>query len=35
MKTSSPENEMKRIAYLQFLNSAESSAYHIADAAQI
>jgi len=34
MKTSSPENEMKRIGYLQFLNSAKSSAYHIADAAQ-
>jgi hypothetical protein len=34
MKTSSPENEMKRIGYLQFLNSAKSSAYHIADAAE-
>ena len=34
MKTSSPENEMNRIVYLQFLNSVKSSAYHIADAAQ-
>jgi hypothetical protein len=34
MKTSTPENEMKRIAYLQFLYSAKSSAYHIADAAE-
>jgi hypothetical protein len=34
MKTSSPENETKRIVYLQFLYSVKSSAYHIADAAQ-
>jgi hypothetical protein len=34
MKTSSPENEIERIGYLQFLNSAKSSAYHIADAAE-
>jgi hypothetical protein len=34
MKVSTPENEMKRVAYLQFLHSAKSSAYHIADAAE-
>jgi hypothetical protein len=34
MKVSTPENEMKRVAYLQFLYSAKSSAYHIADAAE-
>jgi hypothetical protein len=34
MKVSTPENEMKRVAYLQFLYSAKSSAFHIADAAE-
>jgi hypothetical protein len=34
MKIGTPENEMKRVAYLQFLYSAKSSAYHIADAAE-
>ena len=34
MKESTPENEMKRVAYLQFLYSAKSSAFHIADAAE-
>jgi hypothetical protein len=34
MKVGTPENEMKRVAYLQFLYSAKSSAYHIADAAE-
>jgi hypothetical protein len=34
MKVDTPENEMKRVAYLQFLYSAKSSAYHIADAAE-
>jgi len=34
MKTNTPETELKRVAYLQFLYSAKSSAYHIADAAE-
>ena len=34
MKVYTPENEMKRVAYLQFLYSAKSSAFHIADAAE-
>lgn len=34
MKTTTTEDELNRIAYLQFLNSAKSSAYHIADAAE-
>jgi hypothetical protein len=34
MKANTRENELKRVAYLQFLYSAKSSAYHIADAAQ-
>jgi len=34
MKADTPKNEMKRVAYLQFLYSAKSSAYHIADAAE-
>jgi len=28
LKTNTPETELKRIAYLQFLNSVKSSAYH-------
>jgi hypothetical protein len=34
MQVDTPEIEMKRIAYIQFLYSAKSSAYHIADAAE-
>ncbi len=34
LKTSTPENEAKRIAYLQFLFPAKNAAYHIADAAE-
>jgi hypothetical protein len=34
MKANTQENELKRVAYLQFLHSAKSSAYHIADAAE-
>jgi hypothetical protein len=34
MKTTTPENEAKRIAYLQFLLPAKSAAYRIADAAE-
>jgi hypothetical protein len=34
MEADTPENEIKRVAYLQFLHSAKSSAYHIADAAE-
>jgi hypothetical protein len=34
MKINTPENEIKRVVYLQFLYSAKSSAYHIADAAE-
>jgi len=34
METYTPETEAKRIAYLQFLYSAENAAYHIADAAE-
>jgi len=34
MEVDTPENEIKRVAYLQFLYSAKSSAYHIADAAE-
>gem|GEM_PF-2499459 len=33
MKANTQENEIKRVAYLQFLYAAKSSAYHIADAA--
>jgi hypothetical protein len=32
--TTSPENEARRIAYIQFLYSARNAAYHIADAAE-
>jgi len=34
IKTNTQETELKRIAYLEFLYSAKSSAYHIADAAE-
>jgi hypothetical protein len=34
MKANTPENERRRIAYLQFLYSAGNAAYHLADAAE-
>lgn len=34
MKATTPENQAKRIAYLQFLYSAGNAAYHLADAAE-
>jgi len=32
--TTTPENEAKRIAFIQFLYSAKNAAYHIADVAE-
>jgi hypothetical protein len=34
MEATTPENEAKRIAYVQFLYSARNAAYHLADAAE-